>query len=114
MGLDLRDKDDREECESRLPTWDTKLATTEREHTYWLDHGWADSPDDVEAKQQALEADRSAAEAERLYTDRHMSDTAKAESLAVRVAAEDFVPAHPETPIRRGPGRPRKEVPSVE
>ena len=87
---------------------DTLLVQTDRERDYWQAKGWATDPGGVKAAQEALERDRSTLEAHRNYEDRNMSAGAKTEIAAVRQAAQDFVPEVPETPIRRGPGRPPK------
>ena len=47
--------------------------------------------------------------AARNYEDRNMSDNAKAERDAVEQASSSHLGEIPETAIRRGPGRPRKE-----
>ena len=67
--------------------------------------GLQDACDAYDDAQQAL----ATAAAERNYRDRSMSDKAKAEIAAAESASATHLGEIPETPIRRGPGRPRKD-----
>jgi hypothetical protein len=49
------------------------------------------------------------AAAERAASERTMSERARTEAAAVDASTDLHVPVIPETPIRRGPGRPRKD-----
>lgn len=72
--------------------------------------GWFESPTAaVDAKQQ-LQRDIEVAEAHRHYDDRNLGEVAAREANAFDEAAGDFTPVIPETPVRRGPGRPPKAV----
>lgn len=46
--------------------------------------------------------------ANRAYQERTMSEAAQREAAAVDAETDAHVPVIPETPVRRGPGRPRK------
>jgi hypothetical protein len=71
---------------------------------------WYFSPNEAVEAKKRLQHDIEVAEAHRHYEDRNLGEQAKAEAEAFDEAAGDFTPVIPETPIRRGPGRPRKEV----
>lgn len=111
MELDLSDDFDYREAESHIYQYDTKLVHNAREHADWRAKGWADHPAGVDTAVQQIESDVAHVAAHRNYEDRNMSPAAKAEAEAYEAEVEDFVPAVPETPIRRGPGRPPKAKP---
>ena len=108
--LDLNDEYDYREAESHIAAFDTRLVQTDRECADWLAKGWADEPGGVKSATERLEQDIATAAAHRNWDDRQMSPAAKAEADAVEAAREDFVPEVPETPIKRGPGRPPKLI----
>jgi hypothetical protein len=71
--------------------------------------GYVRGPDHAVAQLDAQELEIAKLAAERHYDERRMSARAQAEASAVDDSTIDHVPSVPEMPIRRGPGRPRKE-----
>lgn len=79
------------------------IANDEDQHRKMKSDGWADDPDEaVRLFHRAGDAQARQA-AERAYSDRNMSDAAKAEIDAAEAATSDHV-----LEVKRGPGRPRK------
>lgn len=109
-GLDLRQPLQREEAESYIPRWDARLVGNDRERQDWLNKGWTDNPDEVDKAHDAYIANTIAvAAAERSFTDRRMSETAKAEFTAAdRANGEDHLLDLPVPPLNKRRGRPKK------
>lgn len=84
----------------------------ERELQKALEMGYRESPEEAVEWLQARMRSEANAAAERNYADRNMSDAAKAEAAeAVRQTFTEegrHLPSVPEAPIKRRPGRPRK------
>lgn len=81
-------------------------SDSERERA--LGDGWRDSPKEALDHREAVEREIADAAAERAYSDRNMSERAKAEAKRVDDETFEHVAAVPEA--KRGPGRPRKEA----
>ena len=87
-----------------------KIVNDEQELAKALEQGWRPTPQEAMERHEAKEQAIGEAAANRAWSERNMSDAAKAEAAAVDASTEDHVPTIPETPIRRSPGRPRKTV----
>ena len=110
-SLDLTKPLEREQAESLLYEWDTRIVTNEREHRDWRDHGWADSPDGVQAAQNAW-LDRVALDAaHRAHDDLHLSAAAKAEFRAADTGESHLLDLP--VPPRKKRGRPTKTAASA-
>jgi len=109
-GLDLKQPLQREEAESNIPKWDSRLVGSDRERQDWLNKGWTDNPDDVDQARDSYIANTIAvAAAERAHTDRRMSEPAKAEFQAAdRANGEEHLLDLPVPPLNKPRGRPRK------
>ena len=88
-----------------------RIVQTAQEHAALPSGVWFETPSDAVAHIAALKQDIAVAAAHREYEDRNLGEAAKAEMHAYDDATDAFVGEIPETPIRRGPGRPRKETP---
>jgi len=110
-SLDLKQPIQREEAESHVPKWDSRLVGNDRERQDWLNKGWTDNPDDVEKAHDHYIANTIAvAAAERAFTDRRMSEQAKEEFRAAdRANGEDHLLDLP-APVKKPRGRPKKQV----
>lgn len=71
--------------------------------------GWRLGPKEAIDHANALEDAISRAAAERAMADRRMSEKAQREAAEADSQTADHLPEIPEAPVRRGPGRPRKE-----
>lgn len=109
-GLDLRHPLQREEAESLVPKWNSKLVENDRERQHWIDKGWTDNPDEIDKAHNDYIANVIAvAAAERAYTDRAMSEKAKDEfKTADRANGEDHLLDLPVPPLAKKRGRPAK------
>ena len=87
-----------------------KTVKSEDELRVALEQGWRPTPQEALERFDAKERAIGDAAANRAWSERNMSEAAKAEAAAVDASTEDHVPTIPETPIRRSPGRPRKTV----
>lgn len=114
-GLDLRKPLERDEAESRIPKWDSRLVQNDRERADWLSKGWTDNPDEVDQAHDRYIADTIAvASAERAHTDRLMGEQAKAEFLAAdRANGEDHLLDLPVPALNKKRGRPKKAAAAV-
>jgi len=85
------------------------IVNDEQEQRNMLSRGYVQGPDKAIESLEHGEQELARAAAERAYADQRMSAKAREESTA----ADDATIAHlgevPEIPIRRGPGRPRKD-----
>jgi hypothetical protein len=92
-GLNLRMPLEREEAESRVPKWDSRLVQNDQERQDWINKGWTDDPSDVDAaKDRYLANVVAVAAAERAHSDRLMSEQAKEEFRAAdRANGEDHL-----------------------
>ncbi len=87
-GLDLTKPLEREEAESRVTKWDSRLVKNDQERNDWIAKGWTDNPDQVEQANDHYIANTIAvAAAEQKYSDRRMSDKAKEEFHAADQAS---------------------------
>lgn len=109
-GFDLKQPLQREEAESRVPKWDSRLVGNDQERQDWLNKGWTDNPDDVDKAHDHYIANTIAvAAAERAHSDRLMSERAKEEFRAAdRANGEDHLLDLP-APVRK-PGRKPRET----
>lgn len=88
-----------------------RVVKDEAEERNFLSRGWADSPVTAEQAKERAEKAIATAAAERAYTDRNMSDAAKAEVAALEQATDDHVVDVP-APKKRG-RKPKQETPSA-
>lgn len=111
-SLNLKEPLQREEAESRIPAYDSRLVGNDRERQAWLDRGWTDNPDDVaKAHDNYIANVIAVAAAERAHTDRRMSEKAKEEFRAAdRANGEDHLLDLPVPPLNKKRGRPKKAV----
>jgi hypothetical protein len=85
------------------------IVNDEQEQRNMLSRGYVQGPDKAIEALEQQERGLATAAAERAYTDQRMSPRAQAEAEAVDESTIQHVGSVPETPIRRGPGRPRKD-----
>jgi hypothetical protein len=85
------------------------IVNDEQEQRNMLSRGYVQGPDKAVEALEQQERGLATAAAERAYTDQRMSPRAQAEAEAVDESTSQHVGSIPETPIRRGPGRPRKD-----
>ena len=78
-----------EQAERDERGWISRLAHTEADRRELLARGWADSPAFIKSAQTQCDEAIAQAAAERAYSDRRMSDAAKAEFHAADVANGD-------------------------
>jgi hypothetical protein len=87
------------------------IVADQQEERNMLSRGWVRGPDNAITVLEQQELGLATAAAERAYSDQRMSAKAREEAAT----ADDATSAHlgevPEQPIRRGPGRPRKDEP---
>lgn len=67
----------------------------------------------IEAHDQQ-EREFAALAANRAYGEQRMSEAARAEAIEYETEADGHVPSIPETPITRGPGRPKRKTDLIE
>lgn len=82
-----------------------RIVDNEAQHARARDEGWRDGPDEAMQFRDALEKAVGEAAAERNYRDKNMSPAAKAE---VAQAESEHFGHLADIPVKRGPGRPRK------
>lgn len=106
QNLDLKQPLQREEAESQVPKWDSRLVENDQERAAWLAKGWTDNPDQVDkAHDDHIANTIAVAAAERAHTDRRMSETAKEEfRVADRANGEDHLLDLPVPKLRKKPG----------
>jgi hypothetical protein len=109
-SLNLREPLQREQAEFLIPKWDSRLVENDQERQVWLDKGWTDNPNEIDQAHDHYIANTIAvAAAERAYTDRLMSDKAKAEFRAADRANEDVhLLDLPVPKLNKPRGRPKK------
>lgn len=91
------------------PQIDSHLVVeSEREESVERMRGWHPTQEGAIEAIHAEDREFARLAAERHYHERHMSDGAQREARAAEEEASGHLPAVPETPIRRGPGRPKK------
>lgn len=106
-----------EEAARRFTERCQRVVKDDRELQAAMEDGWRKTQKEaveyLEARMQA----KSQAAAERHYSDRNMSDAAKAAAKAAELKHFDEhgeqLEAVPETPVKRRPGRPRKNAPAA-
>lgn len=91
------------------PIIDHCIVDDEQQERLKAGQGWVRGPDNAVKALEHDEQELARAAAERAYQDRRMSAQAQAEAAAVDESTIAHLGAIPETPIKRGPGRPRKE-----
>ena len=84
-------------------------AASEAEMRNWQSRGYYNGLAEAADALAAGEQERAVLAAERAANERRMSDAARAEAAAYDDASAEHVASIPETPLRRGPGRPRKD-----
>jgi hypothetical protein len=89
---------------------ETVTVQNELEMQNMISRGFVAGPDVAVDQAKAEQRERARLAAERAHQERFMSDAARREAAAFDAATDDHVASIPETPIRRGPGRPRKDV----
>ncbi len=109
-GWDLTKPLEREQAESKVPNWDSRLVTNDRERNDWIAKGWTDDPDGVEKAHDAYIANVIAvAAAEQKHSDRLMSEKAKAEfHKADQASGEHHLVDLPVPKLAKKRGRPVK------
>lgn len=86
-----------------------RTVASEQEMQQALEEGWRKTPQEALERHEGKSKAIADAAAHRNYEDRNMSDAAKEEAEELdEEAGMEHVPEIPETPIRRGPGRPPK------
>jgi hypothetical protein len=85
------------------------IVNDEQEQRNMMSRGYVQGPDKAVEALEHQERGLAAAAAERAYADQRMSAKAKEESAAADDSTISHLGEIPETPIRRGPGRPRKD-----
>jgi len=88
---------------------DTKIVLDDGQERLAVGSGWSVTQEDAIEAIHAQHKEFARLAAERAHNERWMSGRAQAEAAAVDEATMQHVPSIPETPIRRGPGRPRKD-----
>lgn len=86
------------------------IVRSEAELSDALERGWRMSLDEAKARFEAKECAIAEAAANRAFTDRNMGERAKEEAAKAEAATAEHVAEVPEAPIRRRPGRPRKNA----
>lgn len=86
-----------------------KIVKSEDEALIAVGQGWSVTQEAALAQVGARQQELARLSANRAHNDRWMSDGARKEADAVDEATMEHLPSIPETPIRRGPGRPPKE-----
>jgi hypothetical protein len=90
----------------------TKVVKSESEELIAKGQGWAVTQEQALADVFVRQREMAEAAAHRAHQDRWMSGKAKEEADAVDESTMEHVAEIPETPIKRGPGRPRNPVPA--
>ena len=84
------------------------IVKNEAEYQRARENGWCEGPLEAVEHLRAREAGKSTAAAERIYADRNMSEPAKREVATAVAEAGEHVAEIAVKPVRRRPGRPRK------
>lgn len=87
----------------------TKIAADEQAERIAIGQGWSASQEEAIDAVHAQHREFARLAAERANTERWMSSKAQEEAAAVDESTMEHIPSIPETPIRRGPGRPPKQ-----
>lgn len=93
------------------PILDQHIVEDEQQERNMRSRGFVRGPDHAVEMLEQSERELATAAAERAYQEQRMSAQAKEEAATVDEHTISHLGEIPETPIRRGPGRPRKEVP---
>jgi hypothetical protein len=88
----------------------TKIVPDEGAERIAIGQGWSVTQEDALAQGPARALEIATLAANRAHNDRWMSEAARAEAASVDESTMQHLPSIPETPIRRGPGRPPKET----
>lgn len=86
------------------------VVKDEAELIKYREIGWRESQAEAMERFEAKEQKLGNEAAERAYRDRNMGEKAKAEIAAVEASTDEHVAEVPVAPIKRRPGRPRKNA----
>lgn len=106
-----------EESARRFTERCQRIVNDEREMQMAMENGWRKTQAEAVAYLEARQRSQGQAAAERNYQDRNLSDAAKAEAAAAQMThfqeTGQHLEAVPEAPVKRRPGRPRKNAPAA-